>query len=204
MSCEKDNYYNIPTKGLWIRLIFSSIFFLLLSCKKNINEVKKGDDYQTLNYEKELDKSVDYYSELSNEESKMLNTVYKVNCVENTNNKSYPALIGLHPISDFYIDLFNSKEMARILASAYKKNNIDSIYYLKYSMLTGITRYNQQLNWHKISGDSIIAKIEIINNERIKLWWYGFYDIEQKKWLHQKSDFNIIAGDNPVVLKKCQ
>lgn len=186
-------------------------YFLLFSCKKNTNHnLKKEHSSNITDYKKEIvsgkaetTDTIDYYSELSNEETELLNATYKVNCIKNNKDKSYPALIGLHPTSDLYVDLFNSKEVARILANAYKKNDIDSIYYLKYSMLTGLTGYNKQLHWNDISRDSIITKIEMTDNKQLKLWWYGFYDTKQKKWLHTKSYFNIIGGDNPVVLKKC-
>ena len=186
-------------------------YFLLSSCKSNTNHnLKSESNSSKIDSEKEFvsgkdnTDTIDYYWELSNEESKLLNATYKVNCIKNNKDKRYPALIGLHPISEFYIDLFNNVELARIIASTYKKNDIDSVYYLKYSMLTGITRYNQQLNWHKISRDSIIAKIELTDNKKLKLWWYGLYDTEQKKWVHAKSDFNLIGGDNPVLLQECE
>lgn len=125
---------------------------------------------------------------------------YRIDCVNYGN--VVPLFDYSNVTSRAYIDLFNKVETARVIADVSYEN--DKGYYFKFRMLAGITRYNEQLNWHELSKDSIIAKVEVVDRDNLKLWWYGFYDTKQQKRVHLESDFNTIGGDNPVTLIRCE
>ncbi len=135
---------------------------------------------------------------LSEKELEFFDASWKVNC-----NDTETQLVGLNPISEFYLDfLFQDQERARILVKVKKDLNEDEKYNLTYVMLTGITRTNRNLDWFDFSKDSIIGNISLINEKEFQFNWKGFYNKRTKRWESENFVFDN-KYTKPLILKKC-
>lgn len=134
---------------------------------------------------------------LTEKELKMFDGEWKINC-----NKEVD-LIGLNPISEFYMDFnFSKDERAKIIVDVVKNLKRENLYNLKYNFLTGITRSNTNLNWLNFSKDSIIANIYLKNKKELEFTWKGFYNTQTQK---RESKYFVFSSHykEAVLLKKC-
>lgn len=118
---------------------------------------------------------------------------WKLKCEEN-----YSAIIM--DSKDFgYLDIYTNNDYARVALNLDENNNY------KYSVLTGITRYNKFVNWVDISTDSVFCKIKALNNHSLKLEWLGFYNKKTKKREMIRNPFEKgLKNQNIIYLNKCE
>ena len=121
-----------------------------------------------------------------------------INIIGNWNEKcdNEISTIIVNNINSAYIDIYLNNDYARVSIDLHSINNTFSI---TYSTLTGITRYNNFIDWVNISHDSIIGNIELVNNDEIKLNWYGFYNCKSKN-----RELLNIGFKEPFLLKRCK
>lgn len=136
------------------------------------------------------------------------------NIIETNNNKNYSdqeitgnwktlceenktALLASDP-SYGYLDIYLNNNYARVAVEITNNANI------KYSVLTGITRYNKFVNWLEISHDSIICKVKRTDKSKLELEWLGFYNMKTKKREMVKNPFTVETANKLVILKICE
>ena len=91
-----------------------------------------------------------------------------------------------------------NNDYARVAVEITNNSNI------KYSVLTGITRYNKFVNWLDISHDSIICKVKRTDESKLELEWLGFYNNKTKKREMVKNPFTNDTQIKSVLLKNCE
>lgn len=97
-----------------------------------------------------------------------------------------------------YLDIYMSNDYARVSVDIINSTNI------KYSVLTGITRYNKFVNWLDVSNDSIICKVKRTNESSLELEWLGFYNKKTRKREMVKNPFSDENGNKFILLKICK
>ncbi len=136
---------------------------------------------------------------LTKQEIKIFHAEWKSDCT-----KDFQGIIGLSPISEFYMDfIFPDHSRARIITEVAKSLKNEKLYNLKYDMLTSITRYNENLEWQNFSRDSIIAHISLKSSSELEFTWNGFYNTKTKQW--ESKDYVFASNyENPITLNKCE
>lgn len=150
------------------------------------------------------------------------NNVSNVNLTEDTkfinNYKSSDNIIGLWQldcsIQNNGIEIYESNNNlvgtlalvppAIFIDVSIEKGENQNIYYLKYlsqDMDPPMASENK-INEKNTSKSENIGKI-ILENEKLKLTWYGIYNIKTKKRTNTKSQFNDFKNSKFVTLKKC-
>ena len=117
---------------------------------------------------------------------------WKFNCQNNN------SAILISDLSDAYLDIYTDNKYARISVE------IDEEINFKYSVLTGITGHNTQVNWFDISHDSIICKVKSLNKNSLQFKWFGFYNSNTKKREFLKNPFTNKVETSTILLKKCE
>ncbi|MEO8234264.1 MAG: DUF3828 domain-containing protein [Flavobacterium sp.] len=176
---SKENTYNVIITDNGVRTN------ILLVLKKEQNQYKIDDIANLPNNTIVADKIENY----SQEE---VTGIWKTVCQANKT-----ALLA-NDSSHGYLDVYINNDYARVAVEIV--NNTD----VKYSVLTGITRYNKFVNWLYISNDSIVCKVKRTNENELELEWLGFYNKKTKKREMVKNPFNNEIKTNLVELRKCQ
>ncbi|WP_395077651.1 DUF3828 domain-containing protein [Flavobacterium sp.] len=136
------------------------------------------------------------------------------NIIEPENNENYPEIevtgswkkmceekkteLLAFDSSHGYLDIYLNNDYARVAIEITNNSNI------KYSVLTGITRYNKFVNWLDISHDSTICKVKRTDKSKLELEWFGFYNNKTRKREMVKNPFTDNTQNKSVLLKICE
>lgn len=61
---------------------------------------------------------------------------------------------------------------------------------------------DEMQNWDNLDHKKVVGYFEIIDDARVNLTWFGFYNKKTKKNIQTKNPFNNVNND-PVSLIKC-